>query len=61
MAWLSQNWILVLAGIVLVVLVMRRSNRFKTRNEGEIAPADGNEAGHDRHKGKHQHGGHGCC
>lgn len=52
MEWLAQNWILVLAGIVLLVFILRRSGAARTHGE---------RAGSDPQAGRHQHrrGGHG--
>lgn len=60
MAWLSENWILVVIGIVLLVVLLRSTAR--VRHTDQMPPADARGGANGKHDtGKHQHGGHGCC
>lgn len=57
MAWLTQNWILVLAGIVVLVFVWRALGKSSSHEAHASVDAQDNEQQH-RHGG---HGGHRGC
>ncbi|SCK20680.1 hypothetical protein VAR608DRAFT_1538 [Variovorax sp. HW608] len=61
MAWLTQNWVLVLAGVVALIFILRRIGGSHARDEQTASPggADSQAPGQQtRHGG---HGGHGGC
>lgn len=65
MNWLSQNWILVVFGIGVLLLVLRRmssSGHGHPAGRDEAAANAGEAATDAARSRKHgNHGGHGCC
>ena len=65
MNWLSQNWILVVLGIGVLLLLLRRASSAGHGQHGvrDDAPANVGEGGADAARSRKHggHGGHGCC